>query len=284
MKKILALVAFAFLMTGCSDVPSGYVGIKVNLLGSEKGVDIQELGTGRYWIGVNEKLYTFPVFSQNQVWTKDQNEGSPNDDSVTFNTEEGLSVNTDIGISYSIDPKRVSLIFQKYRKGIDEITSIYMRSMVRDALVAEASVRSMESIYGRGKSDFIDSVQRRVIAQTEPLGIIVEKIYLIGELRLPPSIISSINAKIEATQKTAQRENEVAQSKAEADKLEQTARGEANSKLLLAEAEAKAIKIKGDALSDNPKLVELSAVEKWNGVLPQYMMGSSTPFINMSSK
>ena len=284
MKKILALVAFAFLMTGCSDVPSGYVGIKVNLLGSEKGVDIQELGTGRYWIGVNEKLYTFPVFSQNQVWTKDQNEGSPNDDSVTFNTEEGLSVNTDIGISYSIDPKRVSLIFQKYRKGIDEITSIYMRSMVRDALVAEASVRSMESIYGRGKSDFIDSVQRRVIAQTEPLGIIVEKIYLIGELRLPPSIISSINAKIEATQKTAQRENEVAQSKAEADKLEQTARGEANSKLLLAEAEAKAIKIKGDALSANPKLVELSAVEKWNGVLPQYMMGSSTPFINMSSK
>ena len=210
MKKILAVVAFAFLMTGCSDVPSGYVGIKVNLLGSEKGVDIQELGTGRYWIGVNEKLYTFPVFSQNQVWTKDQNEGSPNDDSVTFNTEEGLSVNTDIGISYSIDPKRVSLIFQKYRKGIDEITSIYMRSMVRDALVAEASVRSMESIYGRGKSDFIDSVQRRVIAQTEPLGIIVEKIYLIGELRLPPSIISSINAKIEATQKTAQRENEVA--------------------------------------------------------------------------
>ena len=284
MKKILALVAFAFLMTGCSDVPSGYVGIKVNLLGSEKGVDIQELGTGRYWIGVNEKLYTFPVFSQNQVWTKDQNEGSPNDDSVTFNTEEGLSVNTDIGISYSIDPKRVSLIFQKYRKGIDEITSIYMRSMVRDALVAEASVRSMESIYGRGKSDFIDSVQRRVIAQTEPLGIIVEKIYLIGELRLPPSVISSINAKIESTQKTAQRENEVAQSKAEADKLEQTARGEANSKLLLAEAEAKAIKIKGDALSANPKLVELSAVEKWNGVLPQYMMGSSTPFINMSSK
>ena len=282
MKKILAVVAFAFLMTGCSDVPSGYVGIKVNLLGSEKGVDIQELGTGRYWIGVNEKLYTFPVFSQNQVWTKDQNEGSPNDDSVTFNTEEGLSVNTDIGISYSIDPKRVSLIFQKYRKGIDEITSIYMRSMVRDALVAEASVRSMESIYGRGKSDFIDSVQRRVIAQTEPLGIIVEKIYLIGELRLPPSIISSINAKIEATQKTAQRENEVAQSKAEADKLEQTARGEANSKLLLAEAEAKAIKIKGDALSANPKLVELSAVEKWNGVLPQYMMGSSTPFINLT--
>ena len=282
MKKILALVAFAFLMTGCSDVPSGYVGIKVNLLGSEKGVDIQELGTGRYWIGVNEKLYTFPVFSQNQVWTKDPNEGSPNDDSVTFNTEEGLSVNTDIGISYSIDPKRVSLIFQKYRKGIDEITSIYMRSMVRDALVAEASVRSMESIYGRGKSDFIDSVQRRVIAQTEPLGIIVEKIYLIGELRLPPSIISSINAKIEATQKTAQRENEVAQSKAEADKLEQTARGEANSKLLLAEAEAKAIKIKGDALSANPKLVELSAVEKWNGVLPQYMMGSSTPFINLT--
>ena len=198
------------------------------------------MGTGRYWIGLNEQLFTFPTFQQNQVWTRDKNEGSQNDDSVTFNTSEGLSVNTDIGLTYSIDPKKVSAIFQKYRKGIGEITSIYMRSMVRDALVTEASSRTMVDIYGKGKSEFISAVQQRVLTQTAELGIIVEKIYLIGELRLPPSVTASINAKIEATQKTSQRENEVAQSMAEADKKLAEAVGIASSQLAIAKANSEA--------------------------------------------
>ena len=113
------LLALALLtLTACSDVPSGYIGIKVNLLGSDKGVADQELGTGRYWIGMNEKLYTFPVFQQNQVWTKAVDEGSPTDESVSFNSGEGLSVNSDISLVYSVDPKKVSVLFQKFRKGI----------------------------------------------------------------------------------------------------------------------------------------------------------------------
>ena len=50
--------------------------------------------------------------------------------------------------------------------------------------------------------------------------------------------------------------------------------------LLLADAEA--IRMKGDALKDNPKLAELTAIEKWDGQLPQYMLGNSTPFININ--
>jgi regulator of protease activity HflC (stomatin/prohibitin superfamily) len=61
-----------------------------------------------------------------------------------------------------------------------------------------------------------------------------------------------------------------------------TAQGEADSRLLLAEAEAKAIKIKGDALRENPSLIELQAVEKWNGVMPTMMLGGgATPFITV---
>lgn len=282
MKKLLLAVAIAATLTACSDVPSGYVGVKVNMLGSDKGVDVTELGTGRYWIGWNEKLYTFPTFSQKQVWTKDSTEGSPNDDSMSFQTVEGLSVNTDLGITYAIDPKKVSIIFQKYRKGIDEITSVYMRSMVRDALVTEASTRPIESVYGKGKAELIEAVQVRVKQQTESIGIMVEKIYLVGDLRLPESITKSINAKIEATQKTQQRENEIQQSKAEADKLVEEARGDAASTLLRANAEAQAIAVKGKAISDNPLVIQLNSIEKWNGQLPTTMLpNSSTPFVNI---
>jgi regulator of protease activity HflC (stomatin/prohibitin superfamily) len=200
---------------------------------------------------------------------------------MTFQTKEGLSVNTDIGITYALDPKKVTVIFQKYRKGVEEITAVYLRSMVRDALVTEASSRAIESVYGEGKAELITRVQKRVQEQTKDIGILIEKIYFVGDLRLPQVVTTAINAKITATQMAAQRENEVAQSKAEADKLVAEARGRADSRLLEAKAEAEAIKIKGDALSQNPKLVELSAVEKWDGKLPTYMLGSSTPFIQV---
>ena len=283
MKKLLLTIVLSLFLVGCSDVPSGYTGIKVNLLGSEKGVDPQELGTGRYWIGINEQLYIFPMFTQTKIWTKDSNEGSPNDESMTFQTIEGLDVNADLGITYSLDPKKVSLIFQKYRKGIEEITDTVLRSMVRDALINSASTKQIETVYGSKKADLIKEVEDMVRKQSAEVGITIEKVYWIGSLRLPPSIVNSINAKAAASQMTAQREQEVQQVKFEADKLEQTARGEANSKLILAEAEAKSIKIKGDALSKNPEVLELSKIEKWNGEVPQ-VVGATTPFVNLSSK
>ena len=223
MKSVLVMLA-ASVLVACSDVPSGYVGIKVNLLGGDKGVDTQELGTGRYWIGMNEQLYTFPTFSQNQVWTKDKNEGSPNDDSVSFQTADGLEVNTDIGISYHIDPTMVSVVFQKYRKGIDEITNVYIRSAVRNALVNAASTKKIETVYGAGKSELLSEVKLSVKQQCVEFGIVIDEVYWIGTFRLPPSIITSINDKATASQKTQQREQEIQQSRAEADKKIEEAR------------------------------------------------------------
>lgn len=281
MKKILAVLAMAFVMTGCTYVPPGYVGIVVHQLGGDKGVDQDVVGPGRQWLGWNDELYKFPTFTQTQVWTQDKTEGSPNDDSITFQASKGLNVNTDIGITYSLDPSKVGTIFQKYRSGIDEITHTVLRSMVRDALVLEASTRQIEDIYGPGKADLIDAVKRRVIAETKDLGINIENIYWIGSLRLPPSIVESINRNAQAIQMTQQREQEVQQSRAEAEKRIEEARGDAESTLLRAHADAEAIAIKGKALANNPLVVEYEKVGKWDGSLPQ-VVGGSTPFINLT--
>lgn len=48
-----------------------------------------------------------------------------------------------------------------------------------------------------------------------------------------------------------------------------------------AEADAEAIRIKAKALESNPKLVEYEAVQKWDGKMPQYMLGNSVPFIDI---
>lgn len=281
--KILNTLAFLLILvtaSACSKVPAGNVGVKVNLLGSSKGVETEELGVGRYWIGMNEELYIFPTFTQNYVWTKAVNEGSPNDESITFQTAQGLSVSADVGISYSIDPKKVTVIFQKYRKGVEEITDIYLRNMVRDAFVKVVSKKNIESVYGAGKEDILSEVEQMVRSQVGPLGIIVERIYFVGDLRLPPAVVQALNAKIAATQMAQQRENEVASAKAEADKAIATARGTAESKLEIAKVDAEALEMRAKVLRENPQLIDFERITKWNGVLPQ-VTGGSIPMLNL---
>ena len=41
-----------------------------------------------------------------------------------------------------------------------------------------------------------------------------------------------------------------------------------------AEGEAKALQIKGSSIASNPKIIELEWINKWNGTLPTYMLGS----------
>ncbi len=280
--SMIALASSALLLAACDKVPAGHVGVKFQLYGDGKG-SLQELPPGRYWVGWGYEMYTFPTFTQTYTFTRSASEGRLVDESLSFQTAQGLIVNADVGITYHIDPSKVTLIFQKYRKGIDEITDIYLRNMVRDALVKEAAGLDIESVYGKGKARLIESVQQDVAAEVAQVGIVVEKIYWVGELRLPDNVVQSINAKIQATQMAEQRQNEVAQAQAEAQKLEAEAQGKAQAAITIAEAEAKAIALKGDALRQNPNIVQMSAIEKWDGHLPTYNGGGALPFVNLQA-
>lgn len=268
--SILSLAASTII--ACSKVPAGNVGIKVNLLGGNKGVDVEELGPGRVWVGINEELFIFPTFTQTVTWEHEQ--------ALSFQTVEGMVVKAPIGLSYSVVPNEVNTLFQKYRKGIDEITDLYLRNMVRDALVSAASTQPIESVYGAGKAELIKAAQAMVQEQVKPFGLVIEKLYWAGDLSLPPEVTQSLNNKIKATQMAQQRENEIRQAKAEAEKQIAIAKGEADSRLLVAEAETKALRLKGSAILENPRIVELSAIEKWDGKLPQ-VSGSATPFVSL---
>lgn len=280
MKKMFLLVMLLMIgmLTGCSyhKVPAGNVGVQFDLYGSDKGVQTEEKSPGRYWLTYNQEIYNFPTFTQTYTWTKSPSEDSPQDESLTFGTVEGLTVNADVGITYHVDPKKVTVLFQKYRAGVDEITRIYLRNMVRDALVKDASVIGVESVYGKGKAALIEEVQHDVSVQVAPIGIVIEKVYWIGELRLPPNVVNSINAKIQATQMAQQRENEVAQATAEAQKEVAKAQGDAQVITLKATAEANAIRLQGEALRQSPEVIQLRWVEKWNGATPIYQMGSGS--------
>lgn len=261
---VLVIVSMG-LVKGCSYVPAGYKGVIVNLYGSDKGVAEQPVSVGRYFLGWNRELYLFPTFLQNYTWTRD----GQVDESITMQTAEGLSINTDAGITYNIKPENVVKVFQKYRLGIEEITNTFLRNMVRDAMNKVSSTMAVEEIYGPKKEDFIAKVNEIVKHEAEQDGIDVDKIYLIGSFKLPEAVVQSINAKIQATQNAMKVENEVATAKAEAQKV-----------LIEAQARAQANRIISQSLT--PELVNYNAIQKWNGRLPQ-VTGGATPMISLPS-
>lgn len=274
---VMLLLSVLFMGSACSKVPAGHVGVKVYLLGGQKGVESEQLGVGRYWIGMNEELYLFPTFTQNYVWTKSPKEGSLDDESITFQDRDGMSINADIGISYAVRPEKVADVFQKYRKQLDEITDVYLRNMVRDAFVTVASKLPIEQIYGEGKADMVRAVEKLVKEQVGGM-FVIERIYLVGDLRLPPAVTASLNAKIQATQQAQQKENEVRTAKAEAEKVVAAAEGEARSITTVAKAQAEANKILSASIT--PELVAYKSLEKWNGILPTTMVpGGAVPFV-----
>lgn len=273
MKKFLLLLLLPIL-AACSQVEPGHVGVKVYLLGSSKGVDHEVLGVGRYYIGVNEQLYVFPIFTQTHAWTKDATEGSPTDESITFQSKEGLEFNADVGISYHVDPDKVADVFQKYRKGVEEITHTFLRNQVRNAIVSLSSTMTVDDVYGVKKAELLKHAYEKVRDENKDIGIVVEDLYWVGSIRLPLQVKQAIDDKISATQKAIQKENEVASATADANKERERARGEAD-----------AIGFVGEALRRNPEVIRLKQLEKWDGKLPVYMGGSGPmPFLDLSQK
>lgn len=281
MRKIflaLAVLASVVGLSACSKVPAGNVGVKVQLLGSDKGVGIEELTPGRYWLGWNEELFLFPTFTQNETWSGEGEGGQE----LKFQDRDGLIASADVGLSYSVDPDKATELFQKYRRGIDEITDVYLRNMVRDALVKRASNQPLEYLYGPGKTELIDGAQVDVASQVVELGIRIEKLYWIGAIRLPPEIDQRIKDKIAASQMTMQRRQEVEQAKAEADKKIEEARGVAQSILVTAKAQAEANQILSSSLT--PQLVQYRTIDKWDGILPKFTGSAAVPFVDVTQE
>ncbi|MBT9582890.1 prohibitin family protein [bacterium] len=64
---------------------------------------------------------------------------------------------------------------------------------------------------------------------------------------------------------------------------QQQAETDAKTSIIKAKADAESIRIQGDALQKNPRLVDLKMVEKWDGHAPQVLGGSATTLMPMPS-
>lgn len=272
---LICITAIAMIVFGASCftmIEPGNVGVKVNLFGDKKGVDSHAMSVGAHFVPPWKQVYRFPVFEQNYCWEGNQ--------SFQFQTRDGMVVYADIGITYRIRPEDVHNIFQRYRRGIDEITSIFLRNYMRDAINKAASRYKIDDLYSTEKERFFDEVQSHVSDTLHEIGIDVSRIYLIGRFHFPNQVVNALNAKIEAMQRAEQRENELREAEAEAKKQIAAARGQAEAELLISRTRAEAMLIDAKATADGNKLIaesltsdvlESRRIDKWDGKLPEVL-------------
>lgn len=253
-------------------VGQGHVGVKVNNIGSDAGVNKKALGVGWYFTPPGVTIYEYPIYTNNYTWKYDEAKGV--NERFTFQDKNGLSISADVSVAYRADPTKAPILFQKYRVDIDGIVAGALRNTIRNALVSNASAMSVEQIYGSQKAVLIERARRQASAYLEPYGLHIEQLFWASNIILPENIQRQINARVANEQEALAAQAQVA-----------TREAQARSVVATAEGKARALQVEQQALQNAPQVLELRAIERWNGHLPVYMTaGAPMPFIGNISK
>jgi len=176
-------------------------------------------------------------------------------------------------MNFHIDPAYVNDLYQRVGldfadKVIDPAFNDFVKEVVPTYMITEI-LPKREEIRQRAMQKLGDNLAR--------YHIIVDDIY-IANIRFSPEYEKAVEAKQVAQQQVETQRQVLFQREIEAQQKVATAKGEAESILVVAQGQAKA----NDALSRSisPILVQYKGIEKWNGILPQ-VSGGAVPFIDL---
>lgn len=251
MKRLIAVTLFA-LLTGCGFeiVDTGHRGVRTTF----GDVDPIALPEGFHWYNpftsnIKEmNVQTLRVETNTETYTKDVQQAT-----IKY------------VLNYSLEPAAAPEIFKTVGIGW------------ADVLIPQVVLDAIKEVIG--KWDAVDLIEHRNKAVAEIGKMASERLaikhvlvsnFAVTDISYTKAFEHSVEAKMVAIQKAIEEKNRTVQIDEQA---KQT--------VLRAEAEAKSMQIRARALEQNPKLTEWEAVQKWNGVMPQYMLGGAMPLINI---
>lgn len=174
------------------------------------------------------------------------------------------TVNATVALNWHVQPERVTDIYQEYR---DEYQARIISPVIQEAVKAATAQFTAEELVTR-RSDVREAIKINLKDKLENRGFIVDEFNIVN-FGFSKSFDNAIEAKVTAEQDALAAKNKLEQAKFEAQQAIETAKGR-----------AEALRIEGDALRQNSQLIELRAIEKWNGTLPQ-ITGGAVPFVNV---
>lgn len=267
---VVATLIIGSIFFGCERIDAGHAGVKVELYGSDRGVQDIELVTGMVWYNrFTTAVYEFPTYVREIKYQRSvESDGTMvSDNSIHCTTADGMAISFDVSMNYSVRNDEVSNIFRKYRLPLEDLETRYLYTSVRNAYNGVAGQMTAEHIISNRKI-YEDSVRRVLLGQLNKEGFDIQQITIAGKISVPQSLEQAINSKITAVQNAQRAENEKQQTIAEAQKQIESARGDSASTIIRARAEAEANRLKQQSLT--PLLVQKEMIDRWDGKLPQY--------------
>lgn len=273
----IVLLAFALFVIPSSIVivDSGTVGV-VRRFGAVRDVPLEE---GLHFIiPFAEKLV--PV---------DIRLNSTNSDALS-SSKDLQTVSTVVSVQYSLNGPTAPMTFQKIGRN-EKVQATVINPSIGESVKAVTAKYTAEELITKREAvkaqvqiaiqTFIDTtMQEKGIVN----GIRVANV-AITDFQFSSEFNRAIELKVKAEQEALQAKNEklrrVTQAEASAVEKELAADAEAYAVTVQSKARADAIQREARALKDNPQLIELRRVERWNGQLPQFT-GGMTPLFDVS--
>lgn len=253
MKKLLLMLPILSLLNACGFeiVDTGRRGMKVRF----GQVEAEPLPEG---------LHFYNPLTQD-IKEFDVQERKIEDVTECF-TKDTQRSNISYTVTYYPDPAKIVSIYKQFGTSWENtVIKPSVLAAMKDAIgqyIADDLVKSREHVAKAAMEEVKKSLAER--------GVIVTSL-LLTNIDFDDAYEQAVEQKVIAVQKAAEAVNKSVEIK---ERARQT--------VMQAEADAQAMRIKSQALSQNKGLVAFEAVQKWNGVLPVNMYGSAPlPFLNI---
>ena len=234
-------------------ISAGHTGVQVTL----GEVSPNPLTEGVHFVNPISRVHDVDVRLQ-----KDQLTGA------SASTKDLQQVHTDIVVQYRLNASKVPQIYKDFGLNVDEKV---LGPAINEAFKTVTAKYTSEELITKRQA-VSDEIQSQLKGKVAPFDIDVSGISLVN-FGFSADYQKAIEQKVISVQQTAKAEQDLRRIEVEA-----------KSRIAQAEGEAKAIAIQAQAIQSNggAQYVQLQAISKWDGKLPQYMLGSgTTPFINV---
>lgn len=266
---LFALFAFLIVLDGLVSVPPGHVGI---IFDRGRGVLEQELPEGLHLkIPFWQVSHLMDVRTQEYTMSVSPGEGAVyTDDSMTAPTADGQTVVVDATVLFHVDRDKASELFQKV--GPDYVQKI-VRPIARSQIRGQIADYSAIDVYALKRDEAEEKINEVISDLYAEKDLILERV-LLRHIAFSEEYAAAIEDKQVAEQRIERAEFQ----RQEAEKLKEK-------KIIEAEADAEAIRLKGDSLRRAPEVIQFEFVQKISGdidwgVLPDDIL----PLLNLGSR
>jgi len=174
-------------------------------------------------------------------------------------------VTSRIALNYHLDPNAVNKVWQDVGKNYN--TRIIAPSIQEGVKAVTARFTAEELITKR--EEVKEQIKANLTIRLSEHAIMVDEFNII-DFEFSPSFNEAIESKVKAEQLKLKADRDLERIKIEKEQM-----------IAAAQGKAEAIRIEAQALIQNPKVVELRWIEKWDGKVPTYW-GEASPFVGLN--